>query len=115
MDVYAGSFCWLFMLAVFAIWVFILAILVELASGNIYAGSPSVYACCAAWLFILSKFAGSAGMLDSFQCFLAGFVFCQACWLANLCGLAEYAGWLRCLCWMPKLPTLPGCLAGWLC
>jgi hypothetical protein len=60
----------------YAIWIFILAILAELASCNLYAGSPSVCAGCAAWLFMLSKLAGSAGMLDGFLCFLAGFVFC---------------------------------------
>jgi hypothetical protein len=69
------------MLAGYAIWIFILAILAELASCNLYVGSPSVYAGCAAWLFMLSKLAGSAGMLDGFLFFLAGFVSRQAVWL----------------------------------
>jgi hypothetical protein len=63
------------------IWIFILAILAELAGYNIYAGSPSVYPGCAAWLLMLPMLAGSASMLDGCLCLLSGFVFCQAGWL----------------------------------
>jgi hypothetical protein len=70
-----------------ASWIFVLAMLAELAGYNIYAGTPSVYDGCDAWLFMLSMLAGSPeyarlfSMLSGWLRFLSGWLAILTLWL----------------------------------